>query len=96
MGRTGAGRPAGKFLKVLLVCLLGLAVTFGTILGYLGLQEQERRLLGPSLPFLLKCSPREPSSWPQRTAQDPRVLPAAVEMTFYDGAGRAVVGTVRV
>jgi hypothetical protein len=38
--------PPGKGLKVMLCCLILLALLFGTIQGYLGLQVQERHLVG--------------------------------------------------
>ena len=41
--------PLGKNLIVILACLMGTALLFGTALGYWGLQEQERHVIG-SLP----------------------------------------------
>ena len=38
--------PPRKDLKVLLCCLILLALMFGMILGYMGLQEQQQRILG--------------------------------------------------
>jgi hypothetical protein len=38
--------PPGKNLKVCLVCLIGLCLLFGLILGYWGLQERERHEVG--------------------------------------------------
>jgi hypothetical protein len=38
--------PPGKTRKVVLACLILLALLFGTIVGYLGLQERERHVVG--------------------------------------------------
>lgn len=38
--------PSGESLKVILTCLAGSALLFGTILSYWGLQEQERQVVG--------------------------------------------------
>jgi hypothetical protein len=38
--------PPGRTLKQTLGCLSGLALMFGTVLGYMGVQDQKRHLLG--------------------------------------------------
>ncbi|MEQ8787490.1 MAG: hypothetical protein RIC55_14395 [Pirellulaceae bacterium] len=49
-GETPIAPPRGKFLKVLLVCLIGGALIFGTILGYLGLQQEHLHVVGSKPP----------------------------------------------
>jgi hypothetical protein len=44
------GAPPGKRLKLALGCLMALALLFGTVHGYWGLQEQERHLVGSAPP----------------------------------------------
>jgi hypothetical protein len=48
--------PSGKTLKVILIGLMGLALLFGTSLGYWGLQEKERQMVGSVPPHEIALS----------------------------------------